>query len=445
MLSLSLLLACAEPPSAPAPPPPHELTLTASNLVAGAPLTLTVTGGAPGGTVAFAWSSAGLGLGVCPPALQGRCTDIRATVHPISRTLRFNNAGTATLQATLPAGLAGQYIAVQAAALGATFGLSNPVGRPVGAPGTPLDPLGDLDGDGVTIADGDCADFDPSFRPGVADAPGDGIDHDCDNRDGRRAACVHPSAATLAGLSLTGASDIVFGPDCSAYVATIISGTDELHVVDPAGGVTTWLGYSNYDITAIALLPDGTVGMSHNNDHTCFAGRFDGTDTNPLTTGVWTLGALWTNPLLNRCASSVAADETCLYVPNLAGDGTLACVEPTTGTSIAVTAAPGRIETIVTHPSLGVLYASGNQLYEAASGTTYATLPGDVRDMAVDPGTGALFIELATGELMRMEGPALATFATVTGQGKLTVSPDGWLVRIVPDPVGLASFEEWAL
>lgn len=38
----------------------------------------------------------------------------------------------------------------------------------------------DNDGDGWTVADGDCNDDDPSIRPGEHERPGDGVDNDCD-------------------------------------------------------------------------------------------------------------------------------------------------------------------------------------------------------------------------------------------------------------------------
>ena len=48
-------------------------------------------------------------------------------------------------------------------------------------PAAPLDP--DRDGDGVTVADGDCDDTDASVYPGAPDTCGDGIDQDCSDGD----------------------------------------------------------------------------------------------------------------------------------------------------------------------------------------------------------------------------------------------------------------------
>lgn len=43
---------------------------------------------------------------------------------------------------------------------------------------------GDFDGDGVALEQGDCDDFDSSRYPGAPDPCGDGIDQNCDGRDG---------------------------------------------------------------------------------------------------------------------------------------------------------------------------------------------------------------------------------------------------------------------
>ena len=41
----------------------------------------------------------------------------------------------------------------------------------------------DADGDGVTVADGDCNDQNPNIKPGAYDPPGDDIDQNCDGAD----------------------------------------------------------------------------------------------------------------------------------------------------------------------------------------------------------------------------------------------------------------------
>ena len=93
----------------------------------------------------------------------------------------------------------------------------------------------DADGDGATLADGDCDDADPSVYPGATDVAGDGLDADCDGRDGalvdadgdgfaandpRRPDCddgnarVHPGAAEVACNGLD--DDCVGGDRCVA-------------------------------------------------------------------------------------------------------------------------------------------------------------------------------------------------------------------------------------
>ena len=42
----------------------------------------------------------------------------------------------------------------------------------------------DADGDGVTVADGDCDDAEPAVFPGADDSVGDGVDQNCDGADG---------------------------------------------------------------------------------------------------------------------------------------------------------------------------------------------------------------------------------------------------------------------
>ena len=50
-------------------------------------------------------------------------------------------------------------------------------------PATPTPPSPDEDGDGFTVADGDCNDGDDGVYPGASEVPYDGVDQDCDGAD----------------------------------------------------------------------------------------------------------------------------------------------------------------------------------------------------------------------------------------------------------------------
>jgi hypothetical protein len=41
----------------------------------------------------------------------------------------------------------------------------------------------DADGDGYTVADGDCDDTNADIHPGATETPGDGVDSNCDGND----------------------------------------------------------------------------------------------------------------------------------------------------------------------------------------------------------------------------------------------------------------------
>lgn len=159
---------------------PPALALRASNLVAGELVTLTVSGAPPGTVLRFVHSTAGIGAGPCPSALQGQCLGIRGPVTLVPRSVTANGSGTASLSFPVPLPFGGGAIAIQAVAPAGGV-VSNPVARLVAPAGTVVG--GDADGDGWTVAEGDCADFAATVHPGAYDPAGDHFDFDCNDSD----------------------------------------------------------------------------------------------------------------------------------------------------------------------------------------------------------------------------------------------------------------------
>ncbi len=93
----------------------------------------------------------------------------------------------------------------------------------------------DLDGDGITVANGDCDDADAGIHPGATEVVGDGVDHDCDgvvncyadaDGDGYRSDAVVPSPTT----GCTGAGEAlatVPAGDCNDADSRIHPGASE--------------------------------------------------------------------------------------------------------------------------------------------------------------------------------------------------------------------------
>lgn len=183
---LAFLIACsldhpseALPVEASSPPPP--LHMEVGDVVAGAPVVVTVTGATFGDVV---FLIRGRSLGENCTAYSQTCFSIEGPLHRVG-VAAADRQGEATFRFRPPAGAAGAYLTLQAlVSPGAASPVSQPVGRLVGAVGTVVSPNADSDLDGFTPADGDCADWDPSFFPGAPDPAADGIDYDCDDHDG---------------------------------------------------------------------------------------------------------------------------------------------------------------------------------------------------------------------------------------------------------------------
>lgn len=217
-----------------AAPPPATFTLSASNFVAGSPMTLTAQGLTPGTQVRFAYSAGGLASGPCPAQLGGPCLDIRGPVTLLPVAANVNGAGVAALSLVVPSNAAGTHIAFQAAVLGAPGRVSNPISRLIATAGTVINPTADSDGDGFTVQAGDCADFDARVSPGANDTVGDRRDRNCDNADGIDDDGDGTSSAASGGTDCDDADAAV-----NVYAVDVCNGIDDNcdALIDVSGGV----------------------------------------------------------------------------------------------------------------------------------------------------------------------------------------------------------------
>jgi hypothetical protein len=308
----------------------------------------------------------------------------------------------------------------------------------------------DADGDGVggeeagvsceargVAQGGDCDDADAT------------VVRDCDT------ACAHPSVEALAAVASLGVSDLLFDADCFAYLSTVL-GPDEVQLIHPSGveiaAFPSWETIT--DLPAMALHPgDGAIWVAGVTayDNAPMVGRVVDGAVEHLAWGTYTAGSAWIGVYGNRNAQSVAHDGTCLFVPNFLGDGTLACVGEE-GEVAAFATFEQRVESVAIAPD-GTLHASSGSTIWAldahGAATARWTFDATVLDFAFSP-DGAAFVETTADELLHATDAGVALFAAVDYDGKLAVSPDGWLVRLMPywdgGTADIASlWEEWPL
>jgi hypothetical protein len=128
-------------------PAPRDLTLEVSPLVAGGPVTITVSDALPNQTIFLFRAATASQNGFCPPQVAPDCLDLLPPVVN-QMSLRSNGQGVATVTFTLPASVPGIPIAMQAAYInGNTIDTSNPILQDVNPPNS------DRDGDGLTAID----------------------------------------------------------------------------------------------------------------------------------------------------------------------------------------------------------------------------------------------------------------------------------------------------
>ena len=310
--------------------------------------------------------------------------------------------------------------------------------------------------DGV---DGDCDGADDYDQDGDGDYPTDYGGTDCDDTDSSvyggsgcrpEVSCTHPDTATLESNDPGGGSDLAFDDDCVAWITSLISGTDYVYSVESDGTTTVYTGASNHNIGAIALEPSGgDFAVSYNN--VGYIGVQSGTSIPVLATGGYDKGSNWANSYLNESASSMALDSSgCIWMPNWSATGSIDCVDSSAGTATSLATMSSYVESVALDADEALYVSVDDTIVEvdtsAGTTTTVHTFTDTVLDFVIDY-QGDLYVE-TTGDEIRY----LATGSTsdtlhdtVSGDGKLAIAPDGYLVRIVSNPVSSATYEEWTL
>ncbi|MBN2800815.1 MAG: thrombospondin type 3 repeat-containing protein, partial [Deltaproteobacteria bacterium] len=277
----------------------------------------------------------------------------------------------------------------------------------------------------------------------------DDLDPDRTSEEGCRPDVDHATVAQLAAAG-TGVTDLVFGSDGTAYMVSIISGTDYVYQVDPDGAVTRYAGVSNYNIGAVALTADEAL-VIHFNDYMQLGRGYTSfpvfaTASNPALTSPY-----YTRTYVTKNATSIAVDgDGNVWVPGWGGRGTLGVIATDGSPTVLNTfvADGGRVESVAATPAGEIVASLDEQLYDVGadgSSALWATLDHPIRDVVIDL-DGTAYAETTGGQILHvaLDG-SFTVFQTVSDQGKLAISPEGVLVRVVPKPTGYATFEEWPL
>ncbi len=351
-------------------------------------------------------------------------------------------------------------------------------------------PDDDLDGDGhasTATGGGDCDDDNDAINPDAEDAWYDGVDTNCDGADDYdqdgdgdpalewggtdcddtdperygdqdcRPETDHdfPGSETL-NKDISGSfSDLVYDDDGLLYLCTLISGQDYVYVYKDSSHAETYYGSSNWNMNAIAL--------DHNNGDAVVVGYTtsasigyqakDGSFTT-LATSSQASGGNYANGYMSTSPSALAIDSSgCIWVPDFAGAGSISCVR-TDGSIESHTPDTGYIESVALDSSETLYYSVSETIYSldhwdtgehGDSGTTYYTAPAAVLDFVFDYNDD-LYVETVDDELVKVETDGTATVvAKLSGDGKLTISPGGYLVRMICNPTAASSFESWDL
>lgn len=340
------------------------------------------------------------------------------------------------------------------------------------APDDTVDQAGDCDDDDDSVhpeateiwydgTDQDCdggSDFD---QDGDGEESGDHGGADCDDTDAERTSgagcrpevsCTHPTPITMASNDVAGVTDLVFDGDCRAIIGTSVDGVDQVLVMDDTGAYDVITGGD--DLSAVALDPsDGSVVAASWSEQGVLVEGTDGLEELALS-GAYevTYGqGPFVNAVMSASPGSIAVDSTgCIWVPNWVTEGTLACVS-SSGSTTTWALTP---ETLVS-----VALDSGENLYVTSGDTVYLVdTSGDgaltalyiasdvILDLVFDYDDD-FYVETADDQIVWVAADLTseAVFTTVSGDAKLAIAPDGYLLRVLGVPDSHATYQQYEL
>lgn len=282
------------------------------------------------------------------------------------------------------------------------------------------------------------------------------------------------------GACSGGIFDLDFDPSCNAYGVTMISGTDYLRKITPAGVITEWAGVTNLNMGEVAALQgiNGTFGGTIEDvalSYICCAACgciISGPGGSPQ--GVALLDAM-TGTLPMQIPSSTFTSgagpfgnsqldtgpyglswglDRVLYVGNVDKNGEYYALDLKSQSKTLLQTFASRVHASAPFDKFRMLVAieGGEVLLVPIAGQqgtpiSLIKLPTHVTSLVRDTWSGRIYAELADMSIVSFaaDGTNLTTFQTAPAKGRITIAPDGYVYHLTLGHPTKAEIVRWEL